>query len=251
MVKKVFAYLAVFLFSFLIFLVVLTPASFIWERLVAPNVSLRSLGVQVQQVSGSVWDGQALVSYQGVDSILDWNLHISGLLGLELPLQLDVKSHLGTAEAVLSAGLGAAKLNLKSLDANLAVLNDVLSRRRIKLDGELVARNITVQVEDQKIVAAEGAFSWSGGQISYPAGRETHDREVPVFKGQISTREDGMIYLGISDAQSTFDPIEASLLPDGVAMLQVKRRLLDLVDEPWSINSNERDVVFKVKKSIY
>lgn len=251
MVKKIFAYLAVFLFSLLIFLVVLTPASFIWERVVSPKVSLAPYGAKVKQVHGRIWEGQVLFNIQGIDSILAWNLRLNRLVALQLPVDLELKSHAGSASASVVADMGGVHLNLASLDARLSALNKSLTRRRIKLDGLLVAKDIRLSLKDERLIAAEGQFSWSGGQIAYPVRREQHERDVPSFQGRITTREDGTTYIGIADPGSDFDPIEVSLTPEGVALLQVRRRLLDLVDEPWSSNSDARDVVFKIKKDIY
>ncbi|MFT5717553.1 MAG: hypothetical protein ACI9T7_001745, partial [Oleiphilaceae bacterium] len=61
----------------------------------------------------------------------------------------------------------------------------------------------------------------------------------------------GDIFFGVRDADASFDAIEGLLDPDGSAMLTVKRRLLDLSDEAWPQNSQEKDIVFKVKKNIY
>lgn len=251
MVKKIFAYLAVFLFSFLVFLLALTPASFIWDRFVAPNVSLAPYGVKVEQVQGRIWSGQVLFRVQGIDTILTWDMQLSRLWLLRLPVELDLDSHAGTATASIVASPSGWDLQLDSLDAQLSALNSALKRRRITLDGQLVARDIRASLEEGQLVSAEGRFSWSGGQIAYPVRRDLHEREVPDFSGRITTLEEGVTYIGISDSGSDFDPVEVSLMPDGVALLQVKRRLLDLVDEPWPSNSNERDVVFKVKKDIF
>ena len=93
--------------------------------------------------------------------------------------------------------------------------------------------------------------SWSGGEIAYPAGREVHQRNLPMFKAIVETKDTGEIFLSIRDSQASFDVIDANLAVDGTGMLRITRRLLDLSEEPWSLNSKEQDVVFKVKKMLY
>jgi hypothetical protein len=71
-----------------------------------------------------------------------------------------------------------------------------------------------------------------------------------MFRADIKTR-DGVVSLGIRDPQASFDVISASLDQQGVGMMSITRRLLDLSREPWSQNSREQDVVFKVKKELF
>jgi len=249
--KKILAYSSLFLTSFVVFLVVLTPAAFLWEHGVKNRVDLRGLGVRVDTVTGTLWHGQALLNYQGVGGLLQWNIDAAGLLGLSVPLALELKTHGGQAEIDVNAGVSQTEIVLRKLDFAADSLNTLLKRRRVTLDGEVFAKDFRLLLEDNKLVDASGRLSWSGGNIAYPVQRDIHERLVPSFSGEIVRREDGMIYLGLKDPESRFDPIELSLLPDGLGMIQVRRRLLDLVDEPWSKNSDERDVVFKVKKPIY
>lgn len=250
MVKKILAYSSIYIVALALFLVFLVPAAFVWEQ-VAPKGALKKLGVRVEQVQGRLWEGQALVSYQGLQTIVDWDLHTAGLSSLSLPLDLSLNSHVGTAKARAELGMGGIELNVERLDADLATLNRIAARKRVKLSGDLMIRGLSAQLTGDKVVNAEGKFSWTGGDISYPAGRQTRERTVVPMQGVVQTRDDGQIYLGIKDSGGAFDLIEGTLSREGEAFLQVKRRLLDLVDEPWSSKSTETDTVFKVKKVLY
>ena len=250
-IKKSLLILAVFVISLLFSLLVTMPASVLWNHVLEPKIDLRKIGASVQAIDGSVWNGRVLLSYKNIPSIIEWELPLTGLVALALPLTVTMTSHGAEAKLEGSFGLLSSHIKLVSLNADLAAFAPLFERQRIQIGGELVARNVEMQLQDNKIHSATGRLSWSGGDISYPAGRESHERIMPAFSGKIATRDDGLIELMIKDDGGDFDVIEGSLLPDGVAMLQVKRRILDLADEPWSINSKERDVVFKVKKSIY
>lgn len=251
MIKKILALGGVFLISFSFFLILFMPASFVWERALKPGLDLRPYGVSIEAVEGTIWNGQALVEYKKLESIVTWSAGLPSLLSLSLPLDVDVNSHAGTASLNVAPGLFESALAIDSLDVNLAALNGVLSQYRVKVSGTLQARNWRVQAKGRKISSATGGFSWSGGEIAYPVQREVHERSVPVMKGLMTTDADGLIQLSVRDEGGAIDSLTASLTPEGLALLQVKRRLLDLVDEPWSPNSNEQDTVFKIKKSVY
>jgi len=250
-IKKILALGGVFLISFSFFLILFMPASFVWERALKPSLDLRPYGVSIAAVDGTIWNGRALVLYKNLESLVSWSTGLPSVLSLSLPFDVDVNSHAGTASLNVAPGFSESALTIHSLDVNLAALNGVLSQYRVKVSGTLLARNLLVQTKGRKISSAAGQFSWSGGEIAYPVQREIHERSVPVMKGAVTTDADGLIQLNVRDDGGEIDSLTASLTPEGLALLQVKRRLLDLVDEPWSPNSNEQDTVFKVKKSVY
>ena len=251
MIKKVVLYSFIFLLSLLIFLVCFLPANVVWEKAIAPQINTRQLGVEVQKVVGTIWHGQALVRYQGLSGIAEWDVDLSGLLGLSLPVALNVNSEAG--EVLADIDVSASKLSAEIIKAHidLQVLTPLFRAQRVSLDGELLVKNLRVAIQDGKIIDASGLASWSGGDIAYPAGRTVHERSLPTFKAVLTTADSGDVYVGIRDSQATFDVINADLKTDGTAMLRITRRLLDLSSEPWSQNSTERDVVFKVKKVLY
>lgn len=253
MFKKTLLLILLFLLSLVFFLVLLMPISVLWERAIAPNIQASDLPVQVAGFEGTVFDGRALVRYEGVPVLVDWKMILSSILTGGVDLEFEARTSAGEAQGSMLINASAQTIKLSSLNLDLSELSDVrqIKRHRIKLDGTLLSKDLNISVTDQRIESASGKISWSGGDIAYPAGRQLHERSMPAFRGDLGTREDGMIELNIRDAQGSFSVIEGSLLPDGVAQLQVRRRLLDLAEEPWSQNSSEQDVVFKVKKSIY
>ena len=251
MIKKIVLYLSLFLLSVALFLMATLPVNFVWHEIITPQLKGHKLPVRILALEGTVWDGKALVSYQQLESIVAWDVSLVGLFSLNLPLDIKIESQAGHAKLNVSLGLNETRLDLVFAEIDLVQLNPLFSRQRVKLNGQLVAKNIQITLVDQRVESANGLFSWSGGDIAYPAGRQIHERTLPVFKGQLTTQNSGDIYLGIRDVGASFDLIEGTLDASGSAMLKVKRKLLDLSDEPWPQNSREQDVVFKVKKNIY
>jgi hypothetical protein len=152
---------------------------------------------------------------------------------------------------LVDLSFSGVRAEIISAQIDLKPLTPIFKAERVTLDGELLVKNLSVLMENKQIKAAAGIASWSGGEIAYPAGREVHQRVFPAFKAVIETKDVGEIHLSIRDSQATFDVIDADLTVDGTGTLRITRRLLDLSDEPWSLNSKEQDVVFKVKKMLY
>jgi len=249
-IKKVVLYLVIFVISLMVSLLALFPANILWQRVLAPQTNLDALGVRVEKVQGTIWEGKALINYRSIVSILSWEVQGTGLLGLTLPVDLNLVSQAGELQSTVSIGLKTVDALIVSAEIQLAALNPVLKQQKLALDGVLLVKDLELQLENLRPVKADGMASWSGGDIAYPAGREVHQRNLPMFRANIETKE-GEIRLAIRDAQASFDVISASLDEKGVGMMSITRRLLDLSREPWSQNSREQDVVFKVKKELF
>lgn len=255
MLKKSVLYFLLFLVAFSFFLLAKAPASVIWEKALQDNAAvksaLRSNGVSIKDVDGTIWDGRALIQYKGISSIVDWDVKLSEIFTLALPIEVNVESHAGELEIFAVAGLSQAELLVSRGEIDLPVLNSVLRAQRVTLDGSLLIKDLKFVFEGKQLRYANGLVSWSGGDIAYPAQRKIHQRTLPPFKVTVETKDDGVIRAGVRDSGGRFDVVEADVSSEGEAMLRVKRRLLDLADEHWPQNSDEQDIVFKVKKKIY
>lgn len=251
MIKKIILYSIVFILSLLISLIALLPANVLWAKVLEPQLNLRQQGVDVQKVMGSIWDGQALVAYQRIYGIISWNLKLDELLKLNLPVSLRLDSQVGTIEGNVELFPSGVTALIKNGQIDLAPLNSLFRAQRVTLDGQLLIKNLKLEYTNNQISYASGIASWSGGDIAYPAGREVHQRRLPMFKATAETKPAGDIYVSVRDSQASFDVISAEVDQSGTALVKITRRLLDLSDEPWSVNSTEQDVVFKVKKALY
>lgn len=251
MIKKVVLYFLVFFLSLLVSLVLLLPATIVWDKFLSTQLNTQQLGINVQKVVGTIWNGQALVIYKGLSGIIHWEVDPSETWMLSLPMSVSVNSQVGKLDAAIKLSFASVQAEIIKAQIDLKPLTPMFKAERVTLDGELFVKNLSVVMEDNKIKSAAGMATWSGGEIAYPAGREVHQRNLPMFKAVIETKKTGEIYLSIRDSQATFDVIDANLTVDGTGVLRITRRLLDLSDEPWSLNSREQDIVFKVKKMLY
>lgn len=251
MIKKILIYTLMFVLSLLFFLVATLPANFVWEQLFKQEVKNNIAGLNVESIDGSVWQGEALIAYRGISAVYGWDVSFAGLLTMSLPVSLTLRSQAGSVNVEADFGLSETVLAVENTELDLSYLTPLVKRWRVSLDGDLVVNSLILVVEDMKLVSLAGGGSWSGGDISYPVARQSHNRNMPVFNAVATTNDEGLAQIGIRDANAGFDVIYLSLDANGEAMAKVTRRLLDIADEDWPKNSQETDTVFKVKKVIY
>lgn len=250
MIKKSLLVILVFTIAFAVALIATFPASLAWKYLIAPVTKAQSAGVITKAFDGTVWDGRVHLAFRHLEGVLSWDLQLSGLWSASLPLGLKLESTAGELDATLDLGLAAQRVQVESMRLELSKLNPFLRSKRVKLDGGLIAKGLALDFEKRTVESLVGRFSWDGGAISYPAGRDIHDRVLPAFSGAFKTDSNGTITLGIRDQDATFDTMRGSWQKGGDALWEVTRRVLDVAQEPWAANSSETDVVFKVKKPL-
>ena len=234
--------------SYLSFLIATLPVSLVWAN-VSPQLPLKQLQINVKAVSGSVWKGDALIASKGIEGILAWDISVLGGMTGKLPVKLSLNSNIGSFQTHARFSLNGAELTDTSGKIHLSGLNPLLKRDRLTLAGDVKIENLTLAFYDGVISTAKGRIIWSGGDVKYPAGRDIHGGKFPPLVGLISQKAD-VTLLSIRDNQSSVDLLEGELDASGVGTLRVKRRLLDLANEPWPKNSSESDVVFKARRKI-
>lgn len=250
MIKKSLLVILVFVLAFAVFIVATLPASVAWKHVIAPATKVQSAGVIAKSFDGTLWNGRAHIAFRHLEGVLSWDIQFAGLFGGSLPIDIGLESTAGELEAALDVGLSKQNAELKTMRLELGKLNPFLRAKRVKVDGELMVKNVVFALRRSTVERIEGRFSWSGGAVSYPAGREIHDRVLPAFSGAANTDNAGLISLAIRDQDASFDTMRGSWSQNGDALWEVTRRVLDIAQEPWSANSSETDVVFKVKKPI-
>lgn len=250
MIKKTFLVSFLFVCALAVFLVASIPASVAWTHVIAPAAKVSSLGVRAKSFSGTVWNGKAHIAFRHLEGVLSWDVQLSKIFWGSLPATLELRSSAGDVEASVLASMRAQSVEFESITLAMDALNPFLRPQRVKLDGELFVKDLRLVVSDFELMSVAGRFNWSGGDVSYPAGRSVHERSFPPFLGSLDTDETDTITIGIRDQGAGFDVMRGRWEYSGEAVWEVTRRLLDIADEPWSQNSSESDVVFKLKKPI-
>ena len=247
-IKKILLFLLVGVVSYTSFLIATLPASFVWKY-VAPQLPLKPLQIDVKGVSGTAWNGYALIHSRGIEGVLEWDILFSGLLTGSLGVDLELKSNVGNMTTNARLFSNGVELDSTKGNVDLRSLNSLLKKQRVTLSGVFKIDSLTIGYIDGVITVAKGLFSWTGGRVEYPAGRETHGNEFPSFTGVLDQKSDVTMFT-IKDVESSINSVEAIMENTGIVTLKVKRRLLDLANEPWPKNSSESDVVFKVRRKV-
>ena len=248
MLKKIILFILLGIISYLSFLVATFPVSLIWTS-VSDQLPLKQLQINVKAVSGSIWEGDALVASRGIEGVLTWDVSVSGLFTGKLPVNFAIKSNVGSLQTGAKFALNGVELTDTRGNIHLPGLNPLLKRNRLTLAGDVKIEHLTLALYDGVLTTANGRFTWSGGEVKYPAGRDIHGGQFPSMVGLINQKSN-VTRLTIRDDKSSVDLLDGELDAFGVGTLKVKRRLLDLANEPWPKNSSESDVVFKVKRKI-
>ncbi len=248
MLKKIILFILLGTVSYLAFLVATFPVSLVWAN-VSDQLPLKQLKIDVKAVSGSLWKGDALVASRGIEGVLTWDVSVSGLFMGKIPVNLAIKSNVGSLNTSAKFALDGVELTDTRGNIHLSGLNPLLKGNRLTLAGDVKIEHLTIALYDGVLTTADGRFTWSGGEVKYPAGRDIHGGQFPSMVGLISQKAN-VTRLSIKDDQSSVNLLDGELDAFGIGTLKVKRRLLDLANEPWPKNSSESDVVFKVKRKI-
>ncbi len=248
MLKKILLFSIVGIFAYIAFLIATLPIGVIWGQ-VSPKLPLRQLQLDVNGLSGTVWNGEALISVRGIEGVLGWDVSVMGLFTGQLPIDLALKSHVGDIQTTVKLTIGGGEIYNTKGEVRLAAFNPILKGQRLTLDGDVKIENLVLSYQGGQIAAASGLLNWTGGRVQYPAGRDTHENQFPPFVATLGQKADDVV-VAIRDSQSSVNSIEADLDKTGMATVRVKRRLLDVANEPWPKNSSESDVVFKVRRKI-
>lgn len=245
-----------FLFFFLsaLFAVVTFPAALAW-RLIEKEFSVPN-GVRVERVSGKVWDGNVLADLAlpaaGVKRklLVKWRLSLRSLVEGKVSVVVHVQASGIQMASQVSAGLKGFELKVESALVDLARWNDVASPHRVMLSGEVTAQAMQLAWKGQQVVNASGKLNWTGGEITYPAGREQHTASFPAFQGRLF-QSDQVVQIGIRDVGVDFDHILVTLSNQGWLQTDVKKRLLDLAGEPWRESVSEDQILFSIKRKLF
>lgn len=226
------------------------PAAFLVDqaRVQAPQVFRQ---FQLSGTRGTVWNGRTLLSVQGQVLDLDWHIRPLGAISGAVPVSLRVEG-----DALNLSGDAAFRFD-QSVEAELSgaialsVLDDVLKRQGIEVPGAVRLSGLSTRVlpQQQWLAETRGKLAWPGGTVSFPVGQELETRDVPALEGDL-TQEDNELWLRIRQKGLPDLLMDIRVTPDQRAFVQVRRRLLDVVDMPWSERSAPDDVIFKVQQRL-
>jgi general secretion pathway protein N len=245
---KVFLLLMLGALVYLLSLVFLVPAGWVWQQASA-QVPLPPQ-VQVQQVAGKLWDGEAGVVVAGFPLRVDWRLHMPSVTSLEWPARISVESSQSSLNGDVTIGWPASA----QFDANgrvtVAEFEDLIRQSGgAMIEGEVMIDRLTMAWADNRITSAEGLGRWDGGLVTWPMGDQRGQAEFPPMQATMDTTQGG-VALTVSEQGGQGPAADASLLWNGMMELRVYKRMVDLAGQPWPDSASPGDVVFRVRQPL-
>lgn len=239
------------LLTFLITLLITMPLHFVWRYL---EPQLQGLPVQVTQVRGSIWQGNARLLVPQLSELGaiqgHWQVQPWSLFRAKLQVQLDLE----TSDLRLQLPLTLAP-NQIAIDAghgylDLVALKPILARERGSAEGavELQRLQAKVALDPVLIETMAGQLTYTGGAVSILIDNKPVNSSMPPLLGQL-TNADGQTKLQASTIEglSLFD---AFIKDDGWAGIIIKRNFIDALGQTWPMQAEPDDVVFEVSRKV-
>ena len=237
--------------AYFVFLLATLPASVVWKYFV-DLADIPQLNQQVSQLDGSVWDGSTKIHIDSLSYPLAWHVSLRSLW--RLGLALDLSSYQDIFSANTKVFISPFGLSLRETRAKVSA--DLVNRF---LQSAAASMTNPVFINIQEIDWARGSFSeangritWEGGLVTYRTGRNTKQLSVPSMVGALSSEDGSLVLTFASSAETGAEElISARLSGEGLGLIQVRRRLLDLLGQRWAANSQAQDIIFEVSQQVW
>ena len=249
--KKIWSakwYVLIGLMSYLIWLTITAPLEYVWPKIqpYAPP-----LPVKIQQVQGTVWQGQADIMVPNVGKVIaNWDINVTDLFFGKLSAQVDAKGQELKFNGMVSGT--AEQIEVKQAKAFLSshYLKPMLKQGRSSLTGdfELNKFNGLFSITDKQILAAEGQLLFSGGDVSFPLDGKNVNATLPILVGLIQKPEDKVeVKITNTDGENVGD---GYIQPDGWAGIGIRRRFLDILGLQWPAEIAADKVIFEASQKL-
>lgn len=182
--------------AYLISLVILLPASFVWERIGARG--LVPPGVAVQGVSGTVWSGAASrAGLPGPVTLSDatWRFDPGALLSGRLGWTLKATLAGGPVEGRVAFGPGSLRVSDARADLPASPLVTPFMRFPAVIEGRLLLDVQRLILDrDGRVRDAEGVLGWLDAGAGLPEAVPLGD-----LRAQVAATQDGALRLDVGD----------------------------------------------------
>jgi general secretion pathway protein N len=209
------------------------------------------LPVQVDLVSGTLWQGQARVNIPQVGKVLaQWDIQLRELFSGKLAAKVKVS---GDELKFKGLVLGSTdQIQVIESDAFMSsrYLVPLLWQGNSSLSGEfeLSKFNALFSISAKQIVAADGRLLYSGGDVSFPLDGKKINATLPVLMGVINKPADN-VELAITNTEGQ-DIGKGYVQPDGWAGIGIRRRFLDVLGLQWAAEVDEDKVIFEASQKL-
>lgn len=245
---KVFLLTLAGVLIYLVALVVLTPAGWLWQQASA-HVQLPP-EIQVRQVSGKAWAGAAGAVVAGYPLRLEWHLGMPSVAELSVPVSFSLVSSQSSVDGRVSLGWqGSGTLSARG-EVVVAEFEDLIRRSGgAVIEGDVAIDELLLSWQDGRITAADGVGRWAGGQVTWPMGDRVERADFPPMRATLDSTPEG-VKLVVSEQEGDGPAADAEIRWNGMMDLRVYKRMVDLAGQPWPDSAGADDVVFRVRQPL-
>lgn len=233
---------------YLMALVAWMPAGWIWSQ-VSGSATLPP-GVEVQRVSGSLWQGAALVHVQRRPVRISWGLSWPDIVGLRQPVAFTAETHGSRVQGDLLVGWPSSLVVDATGRIHVGEFEDLIRQSGgALLEGDVIIDRVRLAVSDGRLESAAGLGRWPGGQVSWPMGGSTQSTVFPPMQATLADTTQGVM-LTIAEEGTAQPAADAAIGFDGMMAIRVYKRMVDLAGQQWSAAAAPGDVIFQVQQSL-
>ena len=169
---------------------------------------------------GTIWAGEALVSYNKDRFRVIWDVSSMALLTGTLKAALEVDHLDANITAIVSADI-FGNLAVKEVNGFIGhrLLNQHVIKRPAEMNGRIWLNDINLSLKLDKSVTAKGSAEWTGGAVRTRVGPAMSNLEVPPLTMNLSYTEDQAHAVVVDSDQKEW--LQASLSPDGMSSLKI------------------------------
>jgi len=241
--------IAVAVIVYIVSVLALTPVNVLYKYFAPKN-----LPVDVVALSGTVWDGQAVIKHPMVGQVTgDWSLSLAALVTGAVKAKVDIESNLAQLSGQLIANPLTQDLWLEDTSGfiSASLINQALVKNKTQINGdfELNKSSIHYNLASGESDSANGQLVWLGGKVVYPKGRKHAQAQLPMLVAKLST-ENKELQAKVSTVEGQ-QVASASMKKDGWANLAVRKGMIDLVGEKWPNKVSSDTVVFEVSERLF
>lgn len=234
--------------AYVVFLLALFPINIAY-KLVEP----KGLPVSVEALSGTLWNGEAIVKQRDLGRLdLNWELSPLSLLVGQVSAKVDVKSQKANLKGAVNASAsGVVEISDTKGFVSADLVNQFIRRQRASLAGdfELMGLNLIYDVNAKHAESASGRLIWQGGQVNYPMGRKKKSATMPMLVADLGA-DNGNLTANVVTTEGE-QLGQANLKNDGWAGVAIKRRLVDLAGEKWPGKGGADSTIFEVSEKVF
>lgn len=234
--------------SYVFFLLANLPASVLWQRSWVQQ-QVGPFSNVVSGLHGSLWRGTALLQWNGENYPLTWQVSPRWLWRGELALDLTTEQPDLQADVVFIASPFFLELRDLHAKASESFINGLLVAQNVSLSGPISVDAQRVRWKNHLFTEAQGRLSWGGGLLRYPAPA-VKEVTMPRLLANLSIDPDGQLVMNLvaPDRSAIEELLLLRLNGQGLGTVQVRRRFMDVLGQPWGNRSQPEDVVFEASQ---